>query len=116
MTGRPFHTRVQEWAVACFGATTAKDVKERNYRFLEESLELVQSLELTRESAHSMVDFVYDRAAGNPRQEVGGVMTTLGALCAAHEIDLMREAEAELARMWRNIEKIRVRNMEKPHG
>src|SRR4051794_3958497 len=40
----PFQPRVQPWLVACFGAEIAGDRIERNHRFIEEALELVQAL------------------------------------------------------------------------
>lgn len=35
-----FQRRVAAWCVECFGETTATDAVERNWRFLEEALEL----------------------------------------------------------------------------
>jgi hypothetical protein len=82
-----FQYRVEPWMMATFGPTIAADTKERNFRFLEESLELVQSLDCTREEAHSLVDYVFNRKVGHPPQEVGGVMTTLAALCLANHLE-----------------------------
>ena len=65
-------TKVNEWVVAAFGQNVADDTVERNHRFLEESLELVQALGCGADEAHQLVDYVYGRADGEANQEVGG--------------------------------------------
>lgn len=95
----PFQQRVQPWLLECFGAEIAADRMERNHRFLEESLELVQSLGCTASEAHQLVDYVFGRPVGNPPQEVGGVMVTLAALCLASGLDMHEAGEVELARV-----------------
>jgi len=94
-----FQERVYAWAVECFGTAVADDMVERTFRFLEEALELSQSNGCTREQAHRLVDYVYDRPAGEAGQEVGGVMITLAVLCEAAGIDLSGESEREYARI-----------------
>ncbi len=37
-----FQPNVQPWLLSCFGEQIANDKIERNHRFLEEALELVQ--------------------------------------------------------------------------
>lgn len=44
---QPFQQRLHSWVVAAFGEQVAGDKIERNHRFLEESLELVQALGCT---------------------------------------------------------------------
>ena len=39
---------VTEWMLACFGKKIASDKMERNHRFLEEAIELVQACEYRR--------------------------------------------------------------------
>lgn len=112
--GRTYQARVDEWVLACFGEEVAKDVRERNHRFLEESLELVQSNGCTASEAHQLVDYVFGRPVGEPGQEVGGVMNTLAALCNAAGLDLNGEAERELARVWTKVEQIRAKHASKP--
>ncbi len=109
-----FQTRVNDWAVKCFGAEISKDKTERNHRFLEESLELVQSIGCTKSEAHQLVDYVFDREVGEIKQECGGVMTTLAVLCAANGIDMNVCGEVELQRIWSNIDKIRQKQAAKP--
>lgn len=110
----PFQARVQPWMMACFGAMLAGDREERNHRFLEEALELVQSTGCTAHEAHQLVDYVYGRDIGEPHQEVGGVMVTLAALCLANQLDMHQCGETELARIWTKVEAIRAKQAAKP--
>jgi hypothetical protein len=109
-----YQDRQDEWLIACFGETIARDKTERNHRFLEEALELAQSCNCTADEAHQLVDYVFGRAIGDPAQEVGGVMNTLAALCTAADINLMRAAEVELDRCWEKVEAIRAKQKTKP--
>jgi hypothetical protein len=109
-----FQKRVNDWMVACFGTVISTDLQERNHRFFEESIELVQSTGMTRSEAHQLVDYTYGRAIGDPEQEAGGVHVTLAALCNANGIDLEAVSEAELRRVWDNIDTIRAKQAAKP--
>ena len=109
-----FQQRVQPWLLACFGAEIAADHVERNHRFLEEALELVQSCGCTASEAHQLVDYVFGRPVGEPAQEVGGVMVTLAALCLANDQDMHSAGETELARIWGKVEQIRAKQAAKP--
>jgi hypothetical protein len=105
---------VMDWIMACFSNEIVRNRQERNHRFLEESLELVQSLDCTREAAHRLVDYVFDRPQGQPAQELGGVMVTIAALSSVHGFDMWQAGDAELARAWENIDKIRAKQQIKP--
>ena len=94
-----FQGGVKEWVADCLGEHAAADHVERNYRFLEEALELVQACGCTAEDAYKLVDYVFARPVGDKAQEVGGTMTTLAALCNAHGIDVGAAAFGELARV-----------------
>ncbi|OBV38120.1 hypothetical protein [Janthinobacterium psychrotolerans] len=109
-----FQARVQPWMMACFGAEISADGAERNHRFLEESLELVQACGCTASEAHQLVDYVYGRPVGERAQEVGGVMVTLAALCLAQGLDMHAAGETELARIWTKVEAIRAKQAAKP--
>ncbi len=109
-----FQSRVAAWMLACFGDATAADAVERNFRFLEEALELVQSLGCTRADALLLVNYVYGRPWGEPKQEVGGVMVTLAALCNAAAMDLDDCAAEELSRVWTCIDVIKRKQASKP--
>lgn len=110
-----YQTWIEGWALNCFGAEVAKDKDIRNYRFLEEALELVQACGCTKERALELVDYVYGRPVGEPSQEVGGVMVTLAALCAANGIGLERAAVAEGRRIHQPeiMDKIRAKQASK---
>lgn len=109
-----FQSRVQPWMMACFGPEISADRIERNHRFLEEALELVQSTGCTQSEAHQLVDYVYGRPVGETHQEIGGVMVTLAALCLALGDDMHKAGETELARIWTMVEKIRAKQAAKP--
>ena len=112
-----YQKRVGAWVKWCFGERVATDRTERNYRFFEEAVELVQSIddsESSRQDAHRMVDHVFDREPGDPFQEVGGVTVTLACLCEAHNIDMDVAAETELARIWTKANRIREKQKHKP--
>ena len=106
--------RVKPWLFECFGVIIAGNRQERNHRFLEEALELVQSCGCDRSEAHQLVDYVFDRSVGSKTQEVGGVMITLAALCLAQDMDMHECGEVELARIWTKIEQIRAKQAAKP--
>lgn len=109
-----FQARVRPWLLECFGEMIAGDREERNHRFLEEALELVQACGCTQQDAHQLVDYVFGRPVGEPSQEVGGVMVTLAALCLANELDMHSAGETELARIWTKVEQIRAKQAAKP--
>ena len=109
-----FQQRVQPWMMACFGPAISADACERNHRFLEEALELVQSCGCTASEAHQLVDYVFGRPVGDKQQEVGGVMVTLAALCLAQDLDMHAAGDVELARIWTKVEAIRAKQAAKP--
>lgn len=109
-----FQRQVRDWLEVCFGSRIAKDKVERNHRFLEEALELVQSAGCTAEEAHQLVDYVFGRPVGEIKQEVGGVMNTLAALCLAHGLDMEECGNVELARCWSKVDQIREKQKNKP--
>lgn len=113
-----FQQRVAAWCVECFGETTAKDTTERNYRFLEEAIELVQANGCTLIEAMQLVLYVFGRDQGEINQEVGGVMVTLAALIAAAGGSISASAIAEIERIERPeiMEKIRRKHAAKPHA
>lgn len=112
-----FQSAVRDWCVECFGQTTADDASERNWRFFEEAIELVQSLGCTADDAHRLVDYVFERPAGEPHQEVGGTMVTLAALLAANGLSMAAGAADELARISspETMNRIRGKHARKPH-
>lgn len=109
-----FQRRVAPWMQECFGAEIAADITERNHRFLEEALELVQSKGCTASEAQQLVDYVYGRDIGEVNQEVGGVMVTLAALCLAANVNMHQAGEKELERVWGKVDQIRAKQAAKP--
>lgn len=95
-----FQQDVASWMLATFGLAVQRDKTERNYRFLEEALELAQAGGCTREDTLRLVDYVYTRPPGSVRGEIGDVMVTLAALTDAHDIVLARAADEKLAQNW----------------
>jgi hypothetical protein len=117
MVGLSFQTRVGAWMDVCFGEQIKRDRLERADRFIEEALELCQTEPtFTADRAHALVEYVFGRTIGEPRQEVGGVRVTLAALCNAVGIDEDDAAEAELARIWTKVDAIRAKQAAKPTG
>lgn len=76
--------------------------KERTLRVLEETVELVQAEEITREVCLDMVNHVYDRPCGNRWREAGGVAFTMMAWCASAGI---RFIDLVLSEFHRNEDK-----------
>ncbi len=110
----PFQARVADWMDACFGPEIAKDRTERNHRFLEEALELVQAGGCSKSEVLQLVDYVFGRPAGVISQEVGGVTVTLAALCEAFKLDMNACAEEEITRVWIRMPQIRAKQAAKP--
>jgi len=109
-----YQVRAETWAMTCFPMDHLIDVKVRAHRFLEEALELVQALGVERDDCMRLIDYVYGRPVGEAHQEVGGTLLTLACLCFATKMRLAECGEAELARVWKNIEKIRAKQAAKP--
>lgn len=109
-----FQENVHSWMRECFGSKIMLNTVERNHRFLEEALELVQACGATQTECLQLVYYVYERPVGEGVQEVGGVMVTLAALCSAQEINMENAAEKELKRIWIKIREIREKQMRKP--
>ena len=111
-----YQKQVHDWCREAFGEYAASDQTERQHRFLEEALELAQSLGTSREEALVLLDYVYGRPVGEPSQEVGGVMVTLAALCHPIEISIDESMTRELNRINQPeiIEKIRKKQAAKP--
>jgi len=109
-----FQTRVASWMGFCFGAEISADKVERNHRFLEEALELVQANGCQMNEAFELVNYVFGRPVGDLQQEVGGVMVTLAALCLASGADMHQAGESELHRVWQKVEQIRAKQAAKP--
>lgn len=85
------------------------DVAERTARFFEESNEICQALGMTREEAHALVDYTYDRPAGDPKKEIGSASLTLTSLCVVAGYDRSECEEADLEKLTRPETMARIR-------
>lgn len=94
-----FQYRVGTWMDQCFLTSLYSNMIERGDRLLEEVLELLQSKGYDRNRVATLVDYVWSRPAGDPSQEVGGVMVTLAGFCYIAGLDMYRDGEKELARI-----------------
>jgi hypothetical protein len=116
----PFETyqiRVWSWLQAAFSANKPwilTSRTERNHRFLEEACEVVQANGMTYIQAQQVLGYAFGRPVGEIKQEVGGAMNTLAALCQERGISMTECAETELMRCWRDIDKIRAKQATKP--
>ncbi|MDX1739573.1 MAG: hypothetical protein R3261_15135 [Alphaproteobacteria bacterium] len=106
--------RMDSWMQRCFGKNISENIHERNFRVLEECLELVQASGLNKQEAQVVLDYVYSRPAGDVRQEIGGAVLTLSAYCSAHNLDMLAMAEEELARIEKIPDKVREKHRTKP--
>lgn len=112
----PFQQRSVDWLnEICWDDPT--DLAERRARFIEEALELVQSLDMTESDVMQVVGYVFNRPSGLPAQEFGGVATTLAVLADYTGYDLMDCGEDELERVSEPevMDKIRRKRMTR-HG
>jgi len=95
----PFQARCQKWLdVVTEGDAT--DLAERRARFMEEAMELTQSLGMGLIEAIQLAAYVWGRPNGVPSQEYGGAYTTLAVLAQFTKHDLTACGETELERCW----------------
>jgi NTP pyrophosphatase (non-canonical NTP hydrolase) len=94
-----FQRGVGRWMTEVFGSDNLADPRVRTMRFLEEAVELAQSIGVTQSDVDRVTNYVFARPIGEPEQEVGGVMVTLAALCQNASIDLEVAAKVEFARI-----------------
>ncbi len=113
MTMTDYQNKVKLWTNKCFGESVASNVIERNYRFLEEALELIQAGGMPKDVVTAMVNHVFDRPIGDINQEVGGAIVTLASFCNARDLSLEIAANEELNRIEANLDKIREKHQTK---
>lgn len=116
VTQSSFQTGVYDWLMACFGAEVACNKTERADRYVEETLELLQSVDYPVERIIALIGYVFGREKGEPKQEAGGVLVTLASFYTFHGIDMTKAGDAELARVWTKIDAIRAKQAAKPTG
>ncbi len=89
---------VGEWARRCFG-DAAMTIDERIARFVEEAIELAQSVGFPAAGFERLIKYVYARPPGRIPQEIGGVGMTLLALCEVVELSADECEEVEFNRI-----------------
>lgn len=109
-----FQSRVDAWMMKIFGIDIRNNKKERVHRFLEEAMELAQSLDYTKEEAQTMLDYVWNRPPGDPVQEVGGTMHCLAALCNTTGISIADASEQVIEYCEEHGERIAEKHRNKP--
>jgi hypothetical protein len=111
-----FQDTIRAWVNKCLGYRSAKNAAERNFRFLEEALELVQANGMTRDEAWETMEYVFARPVGKLPQEVAGTVITLVALANQAGIDVAEEAMVEFRRIDtpEMMAKIRAKQESKP--
>ena len=87
--------RIETWLTAVVGADWREHKEERATRFLEEAIELCQTLGVTKEQINIMLDYVYARPSGTLTEELTGVYVTLNALTSSHNMELVPAVEKQ---------------------
>jgi hypothetical protein len=101
------------WCLEVF-APVDSTPRVRMLRFVEEAAELAQAQGLTQAEVETVVAYVFARPVGSVPQEVGGVMVTLQAFCAAEGISLVDFERIEIERInSKPIEHFQKRQQEK---
>jgi hypothetical protein len=91
--------QVADWCARAFGADHASSLPQRGIRMLEEAAEAAQAAGVRREMAHKLIDYVWDRPAGELAQELGGVGVTVLALAQAAKLSADTCEQDEIARV-----------------
>jgi hypothetical protein len=91
--------QVAAWCAAAFGYGHAASVPQRGVRLAEEAIEAAQAAGCDRAMIHRLVDYVFDRPAGQLAQELGGVGVTALALAQAANLSADECEWAEVARV-----------------
>lgn len=108
-----FQAQVGAWMPKVFDTPTIENPLERGLRVLEEALELAQSVGVDQTHAERLLAHVMSRPSGQTRQEVGGLLVTVAALCNAAGVDMERAARDELDRCHEAIDKIAAKHAAK---
>lgn len=88
-----------KWVVDTYGQASFDDKRNRAARVAEEGIELGQAEGVDQVQAQAILDRVYSRPVGQPRQEAAGVLFTLIVYAKSAKIDLWRALNAEYKRV-----------------
>ena len=102
--------RMDAWLVAVEGPDWKSDPKERRTRFLEEGIELYQTLGFTKDQIVEMIDRVYVKEAGEFEEEVAGTFLTLMCLCMCYKVDLLQTVSDQLEGYERRVEEFKIKH------
>lgn len=103
-----------DWATRSFGREHVYNFPVRALRLAEEAVELAQAYKVPKEKMLDLIEIVYSRPAGDPEQELGGVMMTATVLAGAHGHDPDAFFEIELRRVLsKSAEHFAKRNQDK---
>lgn len=110
-----FQLAIESWVMTAFGYDVLKNRKERCLRALEEVTELAQCGLVSREQAHAIIDQVYDKPVEpNPSKEIAGSLLTILSTASAFDVHNVEiPLNAELDRVWNNIDKVRASQLTK---
>lgn len=113
-----FQDKVAEWQTMCLGPESLNDIQERAHRFLEEALEFGQSLGVSAEYMHNLVDYVNEGKPGWQQREAGQVLVTLAAVCNACNFSMVEVGVNEYHRINTPeiIERVRAKHNSRPEG
>ena len=93
-------SQIGEWVRKTFGDESCDDPRERSLRFIEEAIEMVQSVgAVTPSEIFQLVDKKFAAPPGDTKQEAGGVYITFLALCHQQQIG----AKTCLHKEWQRI-------------
>ena len=103
-----------EWALRCFGENHVANLPLRALRIAEECVEFAQACDVPKEKMMQLIDVVYSRPKGTPKQELGGIMMTTAVVCARFNSDPETILLAELQRcLAKPVDEFKKRNEEK---
>ena len=105
---------VYQWVSHTFGADHANNLEQRIIRFFEEAIELYQACGGDRRLAHKLIDFNFDKPAGDIAKELGDTGFTLLSVAAASGLNADEEEDRiALANMRRARAEMMARNQAK---
>ena len=105
---------VQEIGQAVFGYDKMSDKRERALRFGEEAMELMRAVGLSLQDVANLMDYEFDRPAGNIEQEIADAGVTLYALADNYDVDVDLAVEREIIRVLRDADAIKAKDAAKP--
>jgi NTP pyrophosphatase (non-canonical NTP hydrolase) len=88
-----------DWATRCFGNNHFVNRPLLALRLAEEVVELAQAFLIPKEKMIELVEIVYGRPPGDPRQELGDVALSVSVLAASYGKDIESFLEDELRRV-----------------